>query len=400
MAIRGGDTAGLRAYNERLVIDAIRRRGALSQAEIARVTGLSGQAASIIVRRLVAAGLVVKGDKVRGKVGQPSTPIRLNPEGAFSLGVKIGRRSLDGVLLNLAGEVVAERRFGYAAPLSALAAERAKESVQDLLSALDPARRDRVIGLGIAMPSQLHAWSEELGLAPGSLEGWRGLDIAAAMSAATGLEVTVHNDATAACAAELILGGGAMAPSTLYLYIGTFIGAGIVIDGKLLLGARANAGAIGSMPTARTGPDGRPEQLIPATSLVRLEEAFAAAGTPLADALAGRTSSAADRLFEGWMEQAIPDIGRALVSALAVYDFEAVLVDGVLPPPWRRRLTDRLEREVERFDLRGLERPRIASGSIGAMARVLGAALLPLNARFSPDPSLLIQASARPEPET
>lgn len=77
--MRGGDTAGLRAYNERLIVSALLRSGALSKAEIARETGLSGQAASVIVNALIADGMLLKQPKVRGQVGQPSTPIAPNP---------------------------------------------------------------------------------------------------------------------------------------------------------------------------------------------------------------------------------------------------------------------------------------------------------------------------------
>ena len=106
--MRGGDSTGLRAYNERLMITAIRQAGALSKAEIARTTGLSGQAATVIVNSLLDEGLLVKREKVRGRVGKPFTPIALNPEGAFSIGVKIGRRSLEALLVDFRGN---RRRF-------------------------------------------------------------------------------------------------------------------------------------------------------------------------------------------------------------------------------------------------------------------------------------------------
>ena len=115
--MRGGDTTALRAYNERLVMHALLQAGMLSKAEIARETGLSGQAASVIVNRLLEDGLLVKLDKVRGQVGQPSTPIAPNPEGAYSLGVKIGRRSVESILINLLGEELGASRVRYDAPL-------------------------------------------------------------------------------------------------------------------------------------------------------------------------------------------------------------------------------------------------------------------------------------------
>ena len=116
--MRGGDTTGLRAYNERLMITAIRQAGALSKAEIARTTGLSGQAATVIVNSLLDEGLLVKRDKVRGRVGKPFTPIALNPEGAYSIGIKIGRRSLEVLLVDFDGAIVASRSTSLSRPAS------------------------------------------------------------------------------------------------------------------------------------------------------------------------------------------------------------------------------------------------------------------------------------------
>ena len=101
--MRGGDQLGLRAYNKRMILNLIRQHGALPKAEIARLTGLSAQAVSVIVNALLKEKLVRKGNKVRGKVGQPHTPIALNANGALSGGVKIGRRSLELMLVNCRG---------------------------------------------------------------------------------------------------------------------------------------------------------------------------------------------------------------------------------------------------------------------------------------------------------
>src|SRR5262245_17925430 len=105
---RGTHQPGLRAYHARLLLSLIRRHGSLPKAEIARLTGLSAQTVSVIVRRLEADGLLSKEKPQRGKVGQPLVPFSLNPEGAYFIGLKIGRRSGDLVLLDLAGNIRAK----------------------------------------------------------------------------------------------------------------------------------------------------------------------------------------------------------------------------------------------------------------------------------------------------
>jgi DNA-binding transcriptional ArsR family regulator len=113
---RGTNQIGVRLYNERLILSLIRRLQRVPKAEIARRTGLSAQTVSVIMRQLEADGLVLKRDPQRGRVGQPSVPFQLDPDGAFGLGLKIGRRSSDLVLIDFAGALRGETRLTHPYP--------------------------------------------------------------------------------------------------------------------------------------------------------------------------------------------------------------------------------------------------------------------------------------------
>ena len=396
--MRGGDSTGLRAYNERLMITAIRQAGALSKAEIARTTGLSGQAATVIVNSLLAEGLLVKREKVRGRVGKPFTPIALNPEGAYSIGVKIGRRSLEVLLVDFDGAVVASRSTPYPAPLPAETMALASGAAVELIDSLKRRLRSRIVGLGVAIPWVLHEWSDVLGLDREAIAAWRETDVAAELRSATGLSVSVYNDATAACAAEMIAGDRIRHRSALYIYLGTFVGGGVVINGHLYRGEQVNAGALGSMPMAARDSDGRPRQLIHEASVIDLERALAAAGFDVAEMFSPNGAPDVDEIFEAWSRRAVEGLSRAVVSAMSVVDFEEVVIDGLLRPDWRRRVVDGVSRAYRRFDCTGLSPIEIATGSIGPQARVLGAALLPLIGRFSPDTDLLVKTAKSATP--
>ena len=396
--MRGGDSVGLRAYNERLTITTIRQAGALSKAEIARTTGLSGQAATVIVNSLLDEELLVKREKVRGRVGKPFTPIALNPEGAYSIGVKIGRRSLEVLLVDFRGAVVASRATPYPAPLPAETMELATGAAVDLMDSLKPRLRSRIIGLGVAMPWVLHEWSDVLGLEREAIAAWREIDVAAELAATTGLSVSLYNDATAACAAEMIAGDRIHRRSALYIYLGTFVGGGVVIDGRLYRGEQGNAGALGPMPMVERGGDGRPHQLIHEASVIDLERALTAAGFDVSETFSPNGTPDADGVFDAWMRRAVEGLSRAVVSAMSVVDFEEVVIDGLLRPDWRRRVVDGVTGAYGRFDCTGLSPIEIATGSIGPQARVLGAALLPLIGRFSPDTDLLVRTARIPQP--
>ena len=396
--MRDGDSTGLRAYNERLMITVIRQAGALSKADIARTTGLSGQAATVIVNSLLDEGLLVKREKVRGRVGKPFTPIALNPEGAFSLGVKIGRRSLEVLLVDFGGAVVASRSTAYRAPLPAQTMALATDTALELIGSLKRKLRPRIVGLGVAMPWVLHEWSDVLGLEREAIAAWREIDVAGELETATGLSVSLYNDAAAACAAEMIAGDRIARSSALYIYLGTFVGGGVVINGRLHRGEQLNAGALGSMPMDGTGGDGRPYQLIHQASVIDLERALTAAGFDLSEMLSPHGTPDADDIFAAWLRRAVEALSRAVVSAMSVVDFEEVVIDGLLRPDWRRRVVDGVTSAYGRFNCTGLSPIEIATGSIGPKARVLGAALFPLIGRFSPDTDLLVKTARNSKP--
>src|SRR5690606_25489747 len=113
---RGTNQTGVRLYNERLVLSLIRRHGALTKADIARSTGLSPQTISIIINQLTADGLLQRGTPLRGRIGQPSVPYSLEPEGALAFGLKIGRRSVDLYLIDFMGVIIKALHEAYPYP--------------------------------------------------------------------------------------------------------------------------------------------------------------------------------------------------------------------------------------------------------------------------------------------
>ncbi len=278
--LRGSNQAGLRAHNERAVLSLIRRHGELAKSQIARLSGLSPQTASVIMRSLVSDGLVLAGPPRRGRVGQPSVPMRLDPDGAFSLGLKLGRRTSEMVLMDFVGEVRASRAIVYRFPRYREVMDFARAAADELRGVLKPSLRGRIAGLGVGIPFEIWSWAERNGARPGETEEWRRNDFAEELRLATGEAVHVANDVTAACGAEQAFGTH---PSSDYVYffVGAFVGGGIVIDGALISGRTGNAAALGSMPVRL--PDGRRGQLLEAASIHVLERMIEEAGGSAVD---------------------------------------------------------------------------------------------------------------------
>ena len=380
-----GGRTGSRAPNERLVLTLVRQAGALPKSDIARTTGLSAQTAGVIMRRLERDGLLTRTEPVRGKIGQPSVPMTLAADGAYFLGLKVGRRSTDLVLVDFLGQPVARRRRTYPWPTPDAVVGFVEQALPDLLLVLPPERRDRVAGLGIAMPFQLWQWAGFVGAPQAQMDAWRDRDIGAEIALLSGLPVSVQNDATAACGAELVFGSGPRADDFLYIFIAHFIGGGLVLDGSLQTGALGNAAALGSMPVP--APWGGTRQLIATASLATLERMAREEGadpSPIWDAPEGWALPA--RVVEAWLDQAATGIAHAILSAGAVIDLGAAVMDGWLPADLRDRLVARTATALEAMDFSGLNRPTLRAGSIGPEARTLGAAAIPLAQRYLLDP--------------
>ncbi len=391
LAVRGSNQSGMRAHNERLVMTLIRQLGPLAKAEIARLSGLSAQTVSVIMRSLEADGLLEKGDPLRGKVGQPSIPMNLVPGGAYFLGLKVGRRSLDLVLTDFMGRVRSRVRHKYEYPSPDSVVAFARGAIEELVSVLPAGRRDRIQGLGIAIPFRLWEWDRALNVAPGAMNVWRDRDIAAEIARNWSFPVYLQNDATAACGAELVFGDQSKPRDFLYFFIGFFAGGGVVIDNTLLAGRTGNAGALGSMPV-RTG-HGASAQLVDMASLHLLERMSIEAGTTDLNIWDDPDDwSVPDATLDAWLATAADGLAQAIIASCCVIDFEAAYVDGWLPTGLRSRLVDLTDERICATGWAGINLPDIRPGSVGSDARALGAASIPLSDRFLVDRNALLKS--------
>jgi predicted NBD/HSP70 family sugar kinase len=381
LVFRGSNLIGVRDHNERLVLTLIRQHGPLSKAKIARLTGLSAQTVSVIVRSLEGDGLLARGEPLRGKVGQPSVPIALAPGGAYFLGLKVGRRSSELVLTDFVGQVVGRTHLAYRYPTPSVILRFAGESIHRLVDQLSPQQAERVVGLGIAMPFQIWQWARSIGLSGDAMESWRHIDIRSAVEAICPYHVHLQNDASAACGAELMFGTGAHPGDFLYFYIGYFIGGGLVLNDRLFSGRTGNAGALGSMPVPTS--DGRVVQLIEVASLCGLEARMRDRGLDAQSLWNAPDGWAVEEdIVSDWIEAAAGGLAHAIASAASVLDFEAAVIDGWLPAYVRSALVQETRRQLDRLDLSGLTTLTVSEGTVGPDARVLGAASLPLAERF------------------
>jgi predicted NBD/HSP70 family sugar kinase/biotin operon repressor len=249
-----GSAPSLRASNRLRVIQALQLLGVTSRAHLARHTGLSRSTVSTIVAGLQAEGIVVDRDpdgRATPGGGRPPALIALDPRAGFAIGIDFGKRHLAVALADLSHELLAEewREMGDDYPAEAGMAQAA-ELVELVLEAsgADPGR---VLGVGLGLPGPVHR-SGVVG-SSAILPGWAGTRAAELMGERLAMEVWLGNDANLGALAESTWGAGRDAYGLVYLKLATGIGAGIVIDGRLLEGAGGTAGEIGHTSLDETG---------------------------------------------------------------------------------------------------------------------------------------------------
>jgi len=384
----------MREYNERVLLQAIRLHGSLPKADLARLTHLSTQSVSVIVDRLLEEGMVMRLASQRGKVGQPSRPIALCPDAAFSIGVRLGRRGLDVLLLDFAGQPRWQSSTPYAAPevdgvfgLIGLQLER-------IQAFLGETRMGRLAGIGLAAPLMFGGWQKLLGISPRSADAWTRVDMRERLQAMTPLPVEFAKDTAAACVAELVAGRGRSLQNYLYIFVDVLLGGGLVIDSQPHGGRYGNAGAVGSMPLGLAGGRAGAGQLLQEASLVTLENMMREAGlAPVAFTDARVLQGPWADVTRRWIARAADAIAFAIGGATCVLDLDGVIVDGAVARPLLEALLGEVRAAMARYDWQGAMRPEVLAGEIGADAKVVGAAYLPLHSGFAPAHDLFLKSA-------
>ena len=394
--MRGSNHTGMRQFNERTVLRAIRHEGAIPKADLARLTQLSSQTVSIIVNRLLDDGLLTKQDRIRGKIGQPSVPLSINPNGAYSIGLQVGRRSLEVVVTDFLGQMRHQWHHTYPYPSPTEVLPKIKEGLKLMQKRLGADAWKRTVGIGLSAPLAMHQWGDLMGKkAQKAMADWEHIDLVQEVQAMSALPVEFAKDTTAACVAELVQGLGRDVPNYLYVFVGTFVGGGLVMDGHIVNGPRGNAGAIGSMPIGLPPQGTRantPAQLLQLASGWQLEQALMSQGhEPLLVQQDSIMEPAYNNFTQPWLAQAAKALAMSATSAAALLDIDAVVVDGSLSPKLMQALIRQTETSLAEFNFDGIHQPQILAGRVGSHARALGGALLPLHAQFFPDKDIFLK---------
>jgi predicted NBD/HSP70 family sugar kinase len=378
---RGVAQSGVRIANERAVMTLIGLSPGVSNADLARLSGLGPQTTSRIVADLEARGLVRRGEVLRGKRGQPATPLFLDPDGAYSIGVDVSWRHVEIMLFSMAGAPIASIRRDYDWPDPDLVLELVQVEIVGIRARLKPLQAERLCGIGVATPGWFEHNLYRLGAPPEIARRWAGFDFAGRLEAFAGLPVDRCNDGNAGCWSELISHPEPRPSAMAYIQIGTFVSSGIVITGDLWKGPRGEGAELGAFMI--DDGSGAPTYVHLVASLFALEEELKVhrISAPAGGAISWNWALLEPAATE-WLDRAGLAIAKTVVSIMGMIELETVIVDGALPRPVSERLIARVQDHLAVLPRYSGEPPQIALGINGHSAAASGAAQLVLYNRF------------------
>ena len=209
-------------YNRKAVLRILRRQ-AMSRAELARATGLTRAAASLIVEELLNAGVVTELVPQSAGRGRSATPLVLRPDSYYALAVDLARKGCTVGLCDIGGKLLQCRELPKQGDMVAAI-------IGVLASLLETVDKSKVLGIGISAPGPLDCESGRI-LNPPRFERWHGVDIGKRLSESLGLPAYLEHDV---CAMALHQRNTGCSRNFMLLFIDIGIGAAIVSDGELL----------------------------------------------------------------------------------------------------------------------------------------------------------------------
>lgn len=373
-----GSPSALRRANRQRILSLLETGDELSQADLARATGLAPATVSNIVRELIADRNLV----VAGRSGRAHT-LRLDAGSGIAVGIDVGHRHITVATVSRGGDVLAERRADTPTNLPAAEAVSIMKRAFGEVVAETGIREEALLGIGMGIPTPIDQESRQVA-APSILPGWVGVDMGELVSQQLGREVFVDNDANVGALAELTWGAGRGLESLAYIKLSEGVGAGLILGGELYRGRHGIAGEIGHTTmdefgsVCRCGNRGCLETLVAARTVINLLEPVRGHDLTIADIV--RFAENGDVACARVLADTGRHVGVALANICNVFNPERILIGGELALAGQFLLAP-IREVIRRQGIpAATESLTIELSALGPHTHVLGAALLAIQA--------------------
>lgn len=340
----GLNSGSVRSYNERLVLSLLLQNDAVTRVEMGERTGLSAQTISVLVRSLEQEGLVSRGEAQKGRVGPPTVPLALNSEGAFSIGVSVGPKRTEVVLIDLGGKI----RFHEWLPNpDAREGNHSKflSIIRRAVGMVPENDRPRLAGIGLALPRDHQSETVEE-------EFFKALQ--AEIESQIEVPVFVQNDIAAAASGESLFGVAKQMSDYMYFYLGNRL------HGRLVLNHRIHKG--NSPVSFDVGVGALERQLT--SSGASTDNIWSHEGWPELGDLGSR-----------WQKEIVDQITSSVQAVAQFVQLEGVIISSFIPVELCRQICAELSAQSPSLP--------VHASRISPMPEAIGAASLPFSSIFT-----------------
>ncbi len=240
--------------NKRIILDMIRfTPGGISRAELARQVGLTRSAVTAIINDILESELVRETDSGPATGGRRPVLLEMNPKRGYVVGVDMGATHLALVVTNFAAHVLHEIEIPFNVNDGPEVCLRAvDQQMRELLEKVSLSFHD-ILAVGMGVPGPV-VYDAGLVSAPPIMPGWDGYPIRTHLQTLWQIPLSLNNDAELGALGEWAFGAGRGERHLAYIKVGTGVGAGLLLDGRIYRGATGCAGEIGHMTIHDGGP--------------------------------------------------------------------------------------------------------------------------------------------------
>jgi predicted NBD/HSP70 family sugar kinase len=375
-------TAVVRIMNERAVYQRTRQLGQVSASQLVAATGLSKPTIGLALGSLERAGLLRHVGHRVGQVGRAPRLYEIRPDAGSALAVDVGASWIRLAIADLAGQIVVR----YDERVKARTADALVKQVIDLARSV-PVKAGlkfaEVTHTVLGIPGFYEPEAHRINAAP-NLPGLDKPGSVQELRAALGERFSIDNDVNLATLAEQAYGRGKNAGNFVFVSVGTGVGMGIVIDGRLYRGANGRAGEISFLPVGDQGPVPLSGSVADARQHGILETVASAEGVVATARKCGMTSAkTAEDVFEAAragnaaavraVEVEADHIARAVAAIIAMLDPGLIVLGGgvgsnadVLLEPVQQRLSELLALAPPPIEMSALGRENVVLGALAA----------------------------------
>lgn len=361
----------VRQYSRRMVAEVLLNQAPISRADLARVTGLSKQTMSQVIGELEAGGWVRHAGTSKGNVGRSAVTYEIAEDAAYSLGIDLGGTKVVAAYANLLGQIVAEDTEAT----DARGGRHVLEQIHALamrLAASAGIETGRIESIVLGMPGVIDPRTGGVTLVP-NIDGLADLNVPALLGLLFGQPVQVENDVNLGMLGEAWQGSAQGCENAGFMALGTGVGLGLIVNGKLVRGATGAAGEIAYLPlggetATRAALDiGSFELEVGSVGIVRRYRAKGHGQVATARDVFQRLEQG-DPAAEAVIGETAHVVALAITALQSIVDLERIILGGSIGV--RSELVQRVRKALPAV----LARPvHVAASDLGSRASLVGA---------------------------